>query len=166
MNESESVMFSREELEAAHDHFLALGQASQDSGDWEPYCDQFTKDAVYVEHFLGTMHGRAEIKKWLTTAMSVWPQMTFPLRWRIFDEQQGLVVFSVGNDMPDVDGNGPYSVESWQLLHYAGNNQWSREEDIYNPDTMLKMLGRWCEAAGVDFPAVTEARAEQAASQT
>jgi hypothetical protein len=39
------------------------------------------------------------------------------------------------------------------LLQYAGNNQWSREEDIYNPDAMLKMLSRWCDAAGVSFPA-------------
>ncbi|MDT5259680.1 MAG: hypothetical protein QOD10_4760 [Mycobacterium sp.] len=54
--------------------------------------------------------------------------------------------------MPDVDGNGPYSVESWTLLEYAGGNQWSREEDIYNPDTMLKTLGRWCEAAAVPCP--------------
>jgi len=27
------------------------------------------------------------------------------------------------------------------------------EADIYNPDTMLKMLGRWCEAAGAPCPA-------------
>ncbi|HKI43535.1 MAG TPA: hypothetical protein VKA66_24950 [Mycobacterium sp.] len=55
--------------------------------------------------------------------------------------------------MPDVDGNGPYSVESWTHLEYAGSNQWSREADIYNPDTVLEMLGRWCEAAGVPCPA-------------
>jgi hypothetical protein len=80
--------------------------------------------------------------------VSAWPQKTYPLRWRTFDEQGALVVFAVGNDMPDVDGNGPYSVESWMLLEYTGSNQWSREEDIYDPDTMLTMLGRWCEAAG------------------
>jgi hypothetical protein len=85
--------------------------------------------------------------------MSAWPQMSFPLRWRTVNEDDGLVVFAVSNVMPDVDGNGPYSVESWTLLQYAGSNQWSREEDIYNPDTMLKMLGRWCDAAGVPFPA-------------
>jgi hypothetical protein len=62
----------------------------------------------------------------------------------------GLVV-AVGNDMPDVDGNGPHSVPSWTLLEYAG--KWSREENIYNPDAMLKMLSRWCDAAGVPFPA-------------
>ncbi|HEX3678167.1 MAG TPA: SAM-dependent methyltransferase, partial [Galbitalea sp.] len=62
------------------------------------------------------------------------------MQWRTFNEEDGLVVFAVGNDMPDVDGNGPYSVPSWTLLEYAGNNQWSREEDIYNPDAMLKML--------------------------
>ncbi len=27
-------------------------------------------------------------------------------------------------------------------------------EDIYNPDTMLTMLSRWCDAAGIPFPAI------------
>lgn len=147
-------MFSREDLAAAHDHFMAVSAAAQESGHWERYCDLFTEDAVYVEHFLGTFHGREEIKKWLIPAMSAWSQMRYPLRWRTFNEDNGVVVFAVGNDMPDVDGNGPYSVQSWTLLHYAGKNQWSREEDMYNPDAMLKMLGRWCDAAGVAFPSV------------
>jgi ketosteroid isomerase-like protein len=135
-------MHSRDELATANDHFMGVSHAAQESGQWDDYCNQFTEDAVCVEHFLGTSHGREEIKKWFIPAMSAWPQMTYPLRWRTFDEQGGLVVFAVGNDMPDVDGNGPYSVESRTLLQYAGNNQWCREEDIYNPDAMLKMLSR------------------------
>jgi hypothetical protein len=50
--------------------------------------------------------------------------------------------------MPDVDGNGPHSVESWSLVEYAGNNQWSREKDIYDPETMLT---RRCHATAVTF---------------
>jgi ketosteroid isomerase-like protein len=147
-----ALMFTREELTAAHDHFMAMSQAAQAGGSWEEYCDLFTEDAVYIEHFLGTSHGREEIKKWFIPAMAAWPQMTYPLRWRTFDEQEGLVAFAVDNDMPDVNGTGPYTVQSWTVLQYAGNNQWSLEEDIYNPDTMLKMLSSWCEAAGVPFP--------------
>jgi hypothetical protein len=147
------MTYSREELAAAHDHLIALSVAAQGSGQWDEYCELFTEDALYVEHFLGTYHGRDEIKQWLIPAMTAWPQMRFPVQWRTFNEEDGLVVFAVGNDMPDVDGNGPYSVPSWTLLEYAGNNQWSREEDIYNPDAMLKMLSRWCDAAGVPFPA-------------
>jgi hypothetical protein len=145
-------MFTRKELAAAHDHFMAVSQAAQESGDWEAYCELFTVDAVYVEHFVGTFHGRDEIKGWLIPAMSMWSQMRYPLRWRTFDEEAGLVVFAVGNEMPRINGSGPYSVESWTLLQYAGNNQWWREEDIYNPDAMLKMLSGWCKAAGVPFP--------------
>jgi hypothetical protein len=147
------VTYSREELAAAHDHLIALSVAAQGNGQWDDYCELFTENALYIEHFLGIYHGRDEIKQWLIPAMTAWPQMRFPVQWRTFDEEEGLVVFAVGNDMPDVDGNGPYSVPSWTLLQYAGNNQWSREEDIYNPDAMLKMLSRWCDAAGVSFPA-------------
>ena len=57
------MSYSREELVAAHDHFIAVSRGAQDSGQWEQYCDLFTEDAVYVEHFLGTYHGRDEIKQ-------------------------------------------------------------------------------------------------------
>jgi ketosteroid isomerase-like protein len=147
-------MFSHQELVEAHDHFMAMSQAAQQSGEWESYLGLFTEDALYIEHSLGTFHGRDEIRKWFIPAMTAWAQMSFPLQWRTFDEENGLVVFGVGNDLPDVDGNGPYSVDSWTLLQYAGNHQWCREEDIYNPDTMLTMLSRWCDAAGIPFPAV------------
>lgn len=147
-------MYSRDELTKAHDHFLALSTAAQLDGDWEAYCDLFTEDAVYVEHFLGVSHGREAIKKWFIPAMLAWSQMRYPLKWRTFDEVEGLVVFGVGNDMPDVDGKTGFTVDSWTLLKYAGSGQWSREEDIYNPDAMLKMLSSWCEAAGVPFAAV------------
>jgi ketosteroid isomerase-like protein len=146
------VTFTHEQLVEAHDHFMALSQAAQERGNWEEYCDLFTEDALYIEHSLGTFHGREEIKQWLIPAMTAWSHMSFPLQWRTFDEERGLVVFGVGNVLPDVDGNGPYSVDSWTLLEYAGNNQWSREEDIYNPDTLLTMMARWCDAAGVPFP--------------
>jgi hypothetical protein len=145
-------MFTHGELVAAHDYFMALSQAAQENGTWEKYCDLFTEDALYIEHSLGTFHGRAEIKRWLIPAMAAWSHMSFPLQWRTFDDERGLVVFGVGNELPDVDGNGPYSVDSWTLLEYAGNNQWSREEDIYNPNTLLEMMARWCEVAGVPFP--------------
>jgi hypothetical protein len=71
---------------------------------------------------------------------------------RSFDEDAGLVVFGVGNEMPDVNGTGLYSGDSWTLLKYAGNNQWSREVDIDNPDAMLTMLQGCYDAAGLPFP--------------
>ena len=98
------VTYSREELAAAHDHLIALSVAAQGNGQWDDYCELFTEDALYIEHFLGTYRGRDEIKQWLIPAMTAWPQMRFPVQWRTFDEEEGLVVFAVGNDMPDVDG--------------------------------------------------------------
>ena len=89
-------MYSRDELSAAHDHFMGVSRSAQENGDWEDYCDLFTEDAIYVEHFLGISHGREEIKKWFIPAMSAWPQMRYPLLWRTLDEERGLVVFGVG----------------------------------------------------------------------
>src|ERR1700742_1875150 len=95
------VTYSREELAAAHDHLIALSVAAQVSGQWNDYCELFTEDALDIEHFLGTYHGRDEIKQWIIPAITAWPQMWFPVQWRTFDEEKGLVVFAVGNDMPD-----------------------------------------------------------------
>lgn len=136
------VTYSREELAAADDHLIALSVAAQNSGQWDDYRELFIEDALYVEHFVVTCHGREEITQWLIPAMTAWPQMTFPVQWRTFNQEDGLVVFAVGNDMPDVDGNVPYSVPSWTLVEYAGHNQWSREEDIYNPGAMLPTRNR------------------------
>ena len=86
------VTYSREELAAAHDHLIALSVAAQASGQWDDYCELFTEDALYIEHFLGTYHGRDEIKQWLIPAMTAWPQMRFPVQWRTFNEEEGLVV--------------------------------------------------------------------------
>ena len=54
--------WSREELEAA---FQKYQRAVIDVGktwDWSGYADHFTEDAKYVEHALGNMEGRENIR--------------------------------------------------------------------------------------------------------
>jgi SnoaL-like domain len=140
------MRFSRAELEAAHDRYVARSDHCAASGDWRPYGDQFTEDARYVEHFLGTFEGREAITEWITAAMATYPEMRFPQEWRMFDEERGQVLFAAWNELPDIDGNGPYRVISWSLIDYAGNDQWSRQEDLYEAQTMVDMTLRWSAA--------------------
>jgi len=42
-----------------------------DTKDWDGFADLFTEGAEYVEHVLGNMHGREEIRTWDNGSVSV-----------------------------------------------------------------------------------------------
>jgi hypothetical protein len=141
------MQFTREELEQAHDRYLAVSDQCCETADWRPYGQQFAEDALYVEHILGTFHGREAITQWIVEGLSGWGRnWSFPLEWRIFDEDRGQVIFSAGNELPDLDGKGPYRFSSWSLVTYAGNDQWSRQEDLYDSAAMSDVVTRWLAA--------------------
>ena len=90
--------YSREELQRAHDNYLAVAQEAGRSGNWRPWADLFTEDADYIEHHYGTLHGREAIYEWIAKTMSEWPNSEmkeFPHDWCVCDEERGLV------DLPD-----------------------------------------------------------------
>ena len=81
-----------------------------------------------------------------------------PVPWYLVDEERGWVVCEWRNRMRD-PGNGEISEEkNYTRLKYAGNMQWSFEEDIYNPLRMRTMISLWlhtrdkCAAQGLAMP--------------
>ena len=62
--------WAREELQRAHDNFVAVAQEAGRSGDWAPWAELFTDDATYVEHHYGTFRGREEIRAWISKTMA------------------------------------------------------------------------------------------------
>jgi hypothetical protein len=140
--------FPLHELEHAHDRYLQRSDRCAATGDWAPYGDQFTPDGLYVEHILGVYQGRDAIRTWITEAMGSWTPGTwsFPLEWRIFDEERGQVIFAAWNELIDPTGQGPFRFISWSLLDYAGDDMWSRQEDLYDSAAMTAALAGWVEA--------------------
>ena len=64
--------------------------------------------------------------------MGPFPQMTFPVIHYIIDGNR--VIALIPNCLPDpTGGSAKYSFNVHVILHYAGNGQWSYEEDVYNP---------------------------------
>ena len=59
---STSPRFTAAELDAAFTAFQATVAEIAISRDWDRFAEQFTVDADYIEHALGTMHGREEIR--------------------------------------------------------------------------------------------------------
>jgi hypothetical protein len=138
-----SSTFSRDELAAAFDRYTVVQQAQ----DWNAYCDVFTDDAIYVEHALGTFVGRDAIRAWLVPVMAPLVAWEYPRRWTAFGDD--FVVFGWGNVMPTPPGDdNTYAFEGVTKIDYAGDDRWSRQEDIYNNEEMKEVLSRWMAAGG------------------
>jgi len=135
--------FSRGELEEAFADYQRRSREAAQTGDWETWADLFTEDATYVEHHYGTFGGRAAIKRWISDCMSL-PganeMKAFPIEWYVIDEEKGWVVCHVWNRMQDPGDGSVHQAYNFTLLKYAGDHQWSYEEDVYNPAMFEKMM--------------------------
>src|SRR3954470_13665691 len=146
--------WSRDEIEAAFGKYSQGVIEIAESGDWASYADQFTEDAVYLEHSYGEMHGREQIRSWISSTMGAFPgtEMPFyPTEWYTIDEDRGWVIGKFLNRMMDPGDGSIHEVGTLNVLKYAGNGMWSYEEDAYNPLSFLTMVYEYtkrCKALG------------------
>lgn len=135
--------FSREEVEAAYHHFVAVG----DSGDWNAWADLHSEDGLWVEHHLGTFTGREAIRKAIVDVMKPVPMMVFPVDWFVIEGNR--VVYYPWQVMPDpAGGDEDYRFGCVTILQYAGDGLFSYQEDLYNPTEAQAVMKRWMEAGG------------------
>jgi hypothetical protein len=140
------MSWSRQELEEAFAAYQARGAEAGRTGDWAGWAEQFTPDAVYVEHHYGRFEGRDAIRAWITETMSAFPGSAmpeFPIGWYVIDEDRGWVVCQVFNRMVDPGDGSIHEMDNLTVLHYAGDGQWSYEEDVYNPADFEAMVRGW-----------------------
>ena len=138
--------WSKQEIEDAFAHYQAVAAKAGETGDWNEWAELFTPDATYVEHLYGDMHGREEIREWITKTMTTPPgsdMPSFPVEWYIVDAERGWVVFCVWNRMDDPGDGSVHQEYNFSLLKYAGDGLWSYEEDVYNPARFQKMIKTW-----------------------
>jgi hypothetical protein len=138
--------YTREELERAFEQYQANAAEAGRTGDWAKWAEEFTEDAVYIEHHYGRFEGRAAIRDWITKTMSEFPgsdMPEFPIGWHVVDEEKGWIICQVFNRMRDPGDGSIHEADNVTILHYAGNNQWSYEEDVYNPADFAEMVKGW-----------------------
>ena len=141
-------MFPREEVEAEFQKYVKRGE----TGDWSAWADQFTEDALYVERELGVFHGREEIRKWIVETMAPVPEMDFPVEWYVIDGER-VVFYAQNRFKHPTDPNGaPFQFPVISVLKYAGNGQWSYEEDVYNAKEGEKVVLDYFTAKGEAAP--------------
>jgi ketosteroid isomerase-like protein len=142
------MAFDQSEVRAAYENFLAVGE----SGDWSAWADLHTVDGVWMEHHLGRFEGREAIRKGITEVMAMAPStMTFPVEWVVFDGDR--VVYYPWQVLPHPTKEGEdFRFGCVTILTYAGDGQFSYQEDLYNPNEGNEVFGQWI-AAGGSLPA-------------
>ena len=143
--------WSRAELESAFREYQRVAAEAGQSGNWGPWADLFTDDAVYIEHHYGTFTGQDAIRAWISQCMAEYPasSMTeFPIEWSMIDEERGWIVCQVWNRMTDPGDGSIHQAYNFTLLKYAGDGRWSYEEDVYNPLLFGAMVAAWEKVKG------------------
>jgi hypothetical protein len=141
--------WTRDELQAAHDHYSGVAAQAAASGDWGPWADLFTEDAEYLEHHFGLFKGRAQILEWISTTMAEYPNSemkSFPHTWCICDEERGWWVCRIENRFEDPGDGEIYQEHNITVLKYAGDMRFSYEEDAYNPANFGHTVKAWLDA--------------------
>jgi ketosteroid isomerase-like protein len=141
---TETEAFPEAEVRAAYENFVRVG----DSGDWSAWADLHTVDGVWVEHHLGTFHGREAIRAAITGVMGQVPTtMRFPVEWVVIDGNR--VVYYPWQVLPDpTGGDAVYRFGCVTILQYAGSGEFSYQEDVYNPKEGEDVIRRWIAAGG------------------
>lgn len=139
------MTFEHDEVREAYENFLVVGE----SGDWNAWADLHTVDGVWVEHHLGRFEGREAIRKGITEVMAMAPTtMTFPVEWVVFDGNR--VVFYPWQVLPHpTEAGEDFRFGCVTILTYAGDGQFSYQEDLYNPNEGNEVFGHWIAAGGV-----------------
>ncbi|MCV7280165.1 nuclear transport factor 2 family protein [Mycolicibacterium flavescens] len=135
-------MTDRTEVEQAFRHYYMTGPVLED---WAAWGRLFTDDAKYFDHYYGTFTGPEEVARFLEGTMAASPMVYSVLKWYVIDGTR--VVYQCLNraDNPE-PGQPPIDFPSTQIIDYAGDGKWEREEDIWLMGEMKVFAQRYAEA--------------------
>ncbi len=119
--------FELGEVEAAFRQFWYTGMIRED---WSAWVDLFTEDVVYHERILGTIQGRENVRSWIVPLMEQYGEIYGVYDWHLADPS-GRVVFRMNNRRDHPSGEGFMDFPGITVLQYAGDNQWSSQEDYW-----------------------------------
>jgi hypothetical protein len=135
--------FTREEIERAFRRYWRSGAVGED---WDAWADLFTPDANYVEHVLGNLHGREAIRAWIKPIMEQYRELYTVYEWHTVDSDSGRVIVYMQNRRDHPSGTGVIDFPGVTILQYAGNDQWSAEEDFWAVPTAYKTAEDYAKA--------------------
>mgnify|MGYP003672689031 CR=1 FL=1 len=155
--------WTREEIDDAFTQYQAMGLKAARSGNWNYWGDMFTENCTYIERNLGSWAGRAAIVRNMSAVMHLsgnedlayesrdngvvsdpWVMCNqYPVEAYVIDVERGWVWALIWNRMDDPGDGSIHQSNCFNLFKYAGNGQFSYEEDLYNPAEFLDMMEKW-----------------------
>ncbi|CAA0114482.1 Uncharacterised protein [Halioglobus japonicus] len=155
--------WTREEIDDAFTQYQAMGLKAARSGDWTYWGDMFTENCTYIERNLGAWAGRDAIVRNMSAVMHLsgneelgyesrdngvvsdpWVMCNqYPVEAYVIDVERGWVWALIWNRMDDPGDGSIHQSNCFNLFKYAGNGQFSYEEDLYNPQEFLDMMEKW-----------------------
>jgi len=148
-------MLTREELIAAHDHFVEVAGRCAAQQQWREWADLFSSDATYYEHVFGKFNGPDEIYAWIQPLMEGFPNVemrSFPHEWCVFDEARGWSICWIQNRFDDPGDGVIYQAPNCTILHFGDDGKVTHEEDVYNPMTFAPIVTSFMEAYAKHHP--------------
>jgi hypothetical protein len=118
---------SRDEVDEAFRQYWRTGAVTED---WEAWADLFTEDAVYIEHVLGTITGRRQIKPWIVQIMAAYPELYTVYEWHMIEGDRVVFYMQNRRDNPEPD-KPPIDFPGISILNYASDRKWNYEEDFW-----------------------------------
>ena len=146
--------FDIAEIESAFRHFWQVGMIREE---WNAWASLFTEDAVYYERVLGTLHGRDAIRAWIIPLMEQYGEVYGVYDWHQVDPS-GRVVFRMINRRDHPSGRGVMDFPGITVLQYAGDGQWSAEEDYWAEKLGIAQYQAYAEALAAHDPDHREKR--------
>ena len=155
--------WSREEIEEAFEMYQVMGLISARSGDWTHWGNMFTENCTYIEQNLGEWAGREAVVRNMSAVMHLsgdddlayesrdqgtisdpWVMCNqYPVEAYHIDVERGWVWALIWNQMDDPGDGSIHRSNCFNLFKYAGNGEFSYEEDLYNPQEFLDMMEEW-----------------------
>ncbi len=145
------------EVEMAFRTYWQTGAVGED---WNAWADLFTDDAEYVEHVLGNMHGRDEIKPWIIKIMGDFSELYTYYEWHMVDGDRVVVYMQNRRDHPD-PSQPPIDFPGVTILGYAGDGKWNYEEDYWAYSKATKAAREYADACKEHDPAHARKRTRQ-----
>ena len=132
--------FTEKEVKEALDNYLMVRE-SIESGEakWDALAKCFTDDATYIDPAWGRFVGKEAIIQFQRDSMAGLEDWSFPIEWIIIDGNR--IVIKFWNRLPGRRADGTYyQAPGFQELIYAGNGQFSYDEDLLNMVHVMELI--------------------------
>jgi hypothetical protein len=113
--------------------------------DWERWPDHLTEDVLYVERIFGTMHGRDQVRAWITTLMAARADVHGVLNWYMVKGDRVVLDMTNRYYHPD-PSQPPIDFAGLTVLEYAGDGLFGYEEDYWDTNGAKAAYEEWTAA--------------------